>query len=157
MGLDVRQVDEGAPTSERKRVRATLLSAELSSESSLMYPVVAAIRLRIELDDASKEFDFRKEIRGAVSRELGFHTQGGPEEAQLLAEAVQQAVSILAADQPFLAALQGSDREPTTASDQTPVQKGVSDRLGTLDRLLAEGLISQDDYDRKRGEILDEL
>jgi hypothetical protein len=155
MGLDARQVGEA--DSSRTRIRAVLLSAELSSESSLMYPVVAAVRLRIELADAFGEFDFRKEIRGAVSRELGFHKQGGPEEAQLLAEAVQQAVAILEVDRAFLAALQGVDSKPTTASDRDSVQESASDRLATLDRLLAEGLISQDDYDRKRGEILDDL
>jgi hypothetical protein len=158
MGFDVRQVDANAPVTDRKRVVASLLSVDLSSESTLMFPVAAAVRLRIDVVDGSRPSDFRKEVRGAVSRELGFHKQGGPENAQLLAEAVQQAFSMLEADQPFRAALQGSDRKtPTMASEQAPPPEGVADRLATLDRLLAEGLINQDEYDRKRREILDDL
>jgi hypothetical protein len=158
MGLDVREVDANASLTDRRRIRGTLLSAEVSSESSLMYPVVAAVRMRIELVDATQQLDFRKEIRGAVSRELGFHTQGGPENAQLLAEAVRQAVSSLEVDQSFVAALRGSDHKtPTVASDEGPVHESVADRLGTLDRLRDEGLIKQDEYQRKRGEILDDL
>lgn len=76
LGFAVRQEDRSAPVAGHKRVLATLLSAEVSSESSLMYPVVATVRVRIELIDESAQSTFRKEIRGATSRDLGFHTQG---------------------------------------------------------------------------------
>jgi hypothetical protein len=174
LGFAVRQVDRNAPVAGSKRVLASLLSAELSSESTLMYPVAAAVRLRIELIDESSQSTFRKEIRGATSRDLGYHRQGGPEDAQLLAEVVDQALSSLAADESFVVAVNTSPGEaaerraedarkaasndrPTRGSEEGQSAESVAERLATLDRLLEEGLINQDDYDRKRRGILDDL
>jgi hypothetical protein len=177
LGFAVRQVERNADVDGRKRVLASLLSAELSSESTLLHPVAAAVRLRIELLDESGQLAFRKEIRGATSRDLGAHTQGGPEDARLLADVIDQALSRLAADESFLATLTGSAAEraerrpspeefvapPTRAEPPKPTpERGrsaerVAERLGALDALLEQGLIDQEDYDDKRREILDEL
>jgi hypothetical protein len=177
LGFAVRQVDRNAPVAGHKRVLASLLSVELSSESTLMYPVAAAVRLRIELIDESAQSTFRKEMRGATSRDLGFHTQGGPEDAQLLAEVVDQALSSLAADESFIVAVNitpeeaaerrvseengrkaaTSSERATRGSEAGQSAESVAARLGTLERLLEEGLIDQDDYDQKRRGILDDL
>lgn len=177
LGFAVRQVERDTPPAGRKRVLAALLSAEVSSESTLRFPVVAAIRLRIELIDESSQSTFRKEIRGGTSRKLGFHTQGGPEDAKLLAEAIDQALSRLAADASFVGAVRlspegaakrrAAEAEARKAAAKSPrpsraVEDGesaqsVAGRLGALDRLLEEGLIDQADYDQERRRILDEL
>jgi hypothetical protein len=176
MGFAVRQV---ASTSipEYKRVLASLTSAELSCESTLLQPVLAAVRLRIEIMDESQQSAFRKEIRGAMSRDLGRHSQGGPEDAQLLVEAVQQALARLTADDSFAFAVNASPEEVAEqraseeqarkaaaetarrrgAIPESQTEESVADRLGTLDRLVKEGLINQGDYNRKRQEILDDL
>jgi uncharacterized lipoprotein YajG len=174
LGFNVRQADRDAPAVGSKRILASLLSAEVWSESTLMFPVAAAVRLRIELIDESAQSTFRKEIRAATSRDLGFHTQGGPEDAQLLAEVVDQALASLAADESFVVAINTSPEEAaerrasgedarraaTKSEGATPGLQGgqsaesVADRLRTLDRLLEEGLIDQDDYDQKRRGIL---
>jgi hypothetical protein len=177
LGFAVRQVERNAPAAGHKRVLASLLSTDLSSESTLRFPVDAAVRLRIELVDESAQSAFRKEIRGATSRDLGFHTQGGPEDAQLLAEALDQALSRLAADESFVVAVNISPAEAaqrraaredsrkaatkseraTRGSEGGQSAQSVADRLGALDHLLEEGLIDQADYDRKRRGILDDL
>ena len=175
LGFAVRQVDRAAPPDGRKRVLAALLAADLSSESTLLHPVAAAVRLRIEALDESGQSVFRKDIRGAMSRDLGAHTQGGPEDARLLADVIDQALSRLATDESLLFALSGSPGEkaagrasregsvlPRAApSVRTPERdrsaERVAERLKALDALLAEGLIDRADYDTKRREILDAL
>jgi hypothetical protein len=77
LGFAVRQVDQDAPAASHKRVLASLLTAEVSCESILIYPVAASVRLRIELIDESSRSMFRKEVRGATSQDLGYHRQGG--------------------------------------------------------------------------------
>jgi hypothetical protein len=175
MGFAVRQVDRDAPRAGRKQILPSLLSAELSSESTLRFPVAAAVRVRIEVLDEYGQSTFRKEIRGATSRDLGFHTQGGVEDAQVLAEAIGASLSSLAADPSFAVAVgtppeetanqrasqtpgrtTGSDRG-TWSSEEEQSAEGIADRLATLDRLLKEGLIDQHDYEKKRQGILDEL
>jgi hypothetical protein len=148
-----------------------LLSAELSSESTLLDPVVAAVRFRIELTDETGRITFRKDFHGSTSRKLGFHTQGGSEDAELLVEAIGQATQDLTADRSFRAALLlppteevGSDGA-NAASSEPPRQHNSGghralspeERLSVLDQLLEEGLINQDDYTAKRKEILDDL
>jgi len=177
MGFAVRQVDPSTPIGTYRRVLAALTGTELSSESTLLHPVVAAVRVRIEIIDESQQSTFRKEIRGSISRDLGRHKQGGPEDAQLLAEAVQQALARLAADESFAFALssspeemadqQASEERARKAAAEALQRRRVlpegqpegsaADRLSTLDHLLKEGLINQDDYNRKRQEILDDL
>ncbi len=177
LGFAVRQVERNAPAAGHKRVLASLLSTELSSQSTLRFPVAAAVRLRIELIDESAQSTFRKEIRGATSRDLGLHTQGGPDDAQLLAEVVDQALSRLVADESFVVAVSISPEEAaerrsakedsrkaatkaeraTRGPEGGQSPEGVADRLGALDHLLEEGLIDQEDYDQKRRGILDDL
>lgn len=172
MGFAPLQVEHTAPLAGRKRVLASLTDATLSSESTLLYPVAASIRLRIEVVDESGKSTFRKEFRGAETRDLGRHKQGGPEDAQLLADVVAQACASLARDESFVSAVASSREKagsprvaaeeareiaPEPARGTSPAAASVSGRLKTLDRLLEEGLIDQDDYFRKRKEILDEL
>jgi hypothetical protein len=172
-GLTPRQADASTPSTGIKRLGASLLSAELSSESTLLDPVVAAVRFRIELTDETGRVTFRKDFHGSTSRKLGFHTQGGPEDAELLVEAIGQATQDLTADRSFSAALflapteevgEGSDGA-NAASSEPPRQHNSGghralspeERLSVLDQLLEEGLINQDDYTAKRKEILDDL
>jgi hypothetical protein len=173
MGLSVRHVDRDAPVAGHKRILPSLVTAEISSESSLMYPVAAAVRLRIEVIDESGRSAFQQEARGAMSRELGFHRQGGPEDGRLLADTIDQALSNLAANRSFAAAIKaatpneqdvsnpnakaGTSEQVTADSAGTPVPESLAERLATLDKLLEQGLINQEDYDRKRQEILDDL
>jgi len=177
MGFEVRQVDQSAPLAGHKRILPSLTGAELSSESTLLHPVAAAVRVRIEIIGEPQQSMFRKEIRGAVSRDLGRHKQGGPEDAQLMAEAVHQAFTQLAADESFIFAVNASPEDVAerraaeekarkatieAAEERSMPREGqtansVADRLGTLDRLLKDGLIDQNDYDQKRREILDDL
>lgn len=170
LGFAVRGVERGAPATGRKRLLATLRSAELASESTAYFPVAASVSVEIEVVDESGTSTFRKEVRGASSRDLGFHRQGGPEDAQLLAESVDQAIATLSVDASFAVALagpmkenarqRGSDgraMEATRKSERAASEPGVADRLRTLDRLRDEGLIDRSDYERKRQEILDGL
>ena len=183
MGFDVRQVVRSEPPGSQKRVQAALLSAELESKSILLYPVAAAVRLRVELTDELGQATFRREFRGAISRDLGMHTQGGREDAELLAEVIDQAVAALAADNSFAAALSISPeeaeqrrrseegiREPardtgsrvplSTEAPELPPRGSkdiTAERLRKLDQLLEEGLIDRDDYAEKRREILSDL
>ena len=108
------------------------------------------------------------------------HTQGGREDAELLAEVIGQAPAALAADDSFVAAVSISPeqaklrrrseekiREPSRDTGSTaPLSKEAEEippkgskemtreRLRMLDQLLEEGLIDQDDYAKERGEIL---
>ena len=183
MGFDVRQVDQSEPPAGQKRVRAALLSAELESESTLLDPVEAAVRLRVELTDELGEVTFRRDVRGALSRDLGMHTQGGREDAELLAEVIGQTLAALAADKSFVAAVSMSPDEAQRrrkseqeiretdrdAGSRAPLPKEAEEmpargskevaeeRLRTLDQLLEEGLIDRDDYAKKRREILSDL
>lgn len=183
MGFDVRQVDRSAPPAGRKRVQATLLSAEVESESTALYPVAAAVRLRVALTDELGEVTFRRDFRGALSRDLGMHAQGGPEDAGLLAEVIGQTLANLAADKSFVAAVSVSPDEAqrrrrseqelreaardlegraplSEEAAETPPRGSkevAKERLRTLDQLLEEGLIDRDDYAKKRREILSDL
>lgn len=172
MGLTVRQVGRGAVSDRQKRLEAALLSAELSSDSTALKPVVATIRFRVDLLDETGRSTFRRDFFGAASEKLGFHTQGGPEDARLLAEAIGQAMERVAAERAlrtaaFLSEAEAADarasvaaaasappRAEPPASDATTA---VEERLSTLDQLLREGLIDRDDYETKRQEILDDL
>ncbi len=183
MGFDVRQVDQGAPAADRKRVQVALLATELGAESTFLHPIAATVRLRAEVTDELGQSTFRREFRGAISRKLGMHEQGGPEDAKLLADVIDQAMATLVADKPFVAAVSLSAKEaqrrrrsqqksrestrdhgnraplPTEAVGATPSESSnrVADRLHKLDQLLEKGLIDRDDYARKRREILSDL
>jgi hypothetical protein len=173
MGLAVRQVDPGAEPIGLKRIELSLRSAELSSESTALQPVVATVFFRLELTDETGRMSFSKDFRGGTSRKLGFHKQGGGEDATLLVEAIEQAVEVAVADRSFRAAVfpsegeavgkraQGASETHTTSPDQARSDDGartqIEERLSTLDQLLEEGLIDQDDYTAKRREILDDL
>ena len=182
MGLTVRQGSQDGSVG-LKRVEASLIAAQLECESTLMYPVVATVRLRVELIDELGRTAFAREFRGSASQDLGYHRQGGQEDARLLADVVTQAVTSIAKDKAFVAAAFSSpgdaaqqplseEKAPGVAggSEQgsnspiEPISEGPSgaadttaEQLRTLDRLLEEGLIDQDDYTEKRQEILRSL
>lgn len=177
MGLSVRQ-GVGAESEGSKRVQVSLLAVSLECESTLMYPVLATAILRVELTGEAGQVSFRREFRGSSNKDLGYHRQGGPEEAELLAAAVTRAVSGIREDKAFVAAAFGLPGEVAhqvpsggagvgtpqsgsfleseraqTVGDKVPVRE----RLIALDRLLEEELITREDYVQKRKEILGDL
>jgi len=115
-----RAQDAQGTSPARKRLVASIESAGLEAESTLLHPVVAFVRLRTELVDELGQTTFSREFHGSTSRELGFHRQGGPEDAALLVEAVEKAVAGLSSDGSFAAALEVSaeDAERIAAREQ---------------------------------------
>lgn len=183
LGFAVFQVEPDAAATAQKRLHASLLSAQINAESTWLHPVVASVRVRVELVNELGQTTYRRELRGANSRDLGAHTQGSPEDAKLLADTVDQALASLLTDKAFYSALLISPKEaeqrriaeaealktaresrqrPTPLAKPTAIRSNgaaetMKERLSTLDQLLREGLIEEDDYAKKRQEILNAL
>lgn len=127
----------------RKRLVASVAAARLEAESSLLYPVHASVKIGIELTNEVGRTTFQRDIRGSASRELGFHRQGGQEDAALLAEAITGAVSRLSSDESFAAALAVSAEE---------AERSLASEEAARAAARAEGRQSIEDLEAAKGQ-----
>jgi hypothetical protein len=124
---------------KRKSLAASIAAAGLEAKSTLLNPVEAYVKIGIELTDEAGRTTFRRDLRGRTSRELGFHTQGGHEDAALLAEAIADAVAALTSDEAFAIALAASaeEAERSLAAEQAAREAAKAEGIRSIEQLEA--------------------